>query len=149
MERHVLVQRVESAMQEFDASDRYLLEHDVNERTISTCLAHHLQSKFDEWNVDCEYNRVGDTPKRLQVPRDGACWDDTSARTVFPDIIVHQRGPDGPNLLVLELKKAGLDATFDLQKLKAYKTDLGYEYAAFVEVTTGAASGIKYSMIEA
>ena len=60
--------------------DRELLDVDANERSITHKLAEHLQREFPGWHVDCEYNRVGREPRRLE------------AKTVFPDIIVHRRG---------------------------------------------------------
>jgi hypothetical protein len=63
---------------------------------------------------------------------------------VFPDIVVHQRGPDGPNLLVVEAKKAtsGMDSAFDCAKLKGYKEELGYRFAAFVVLPAGTRPGL-------
>ena len=47
--------------------DRALLELDANERSLTHKLAEYLQGEFPDWDVDCEYNRDGDTPKRLSV----------------------------------------------------------------------------------
>src|SRR5947208_15951666 len=98
---------VNAALADFHAREQYLLDCGLNERTISHRLAIHLQERFKEWDVDCEYNRHLDATKILDLPRDGISWDDTEGKTVFPDIIVHKRGP-GPNLLVIEMKKGGL-----------------------------------------
>ncbi len=125
-----------AALEDFDARDRYLLENDLNERTISHRLAIYLQKRFPDWEVDCEYNRNRDITKSLDLPRDGISWEDTDAKTVSPDIIVHKRGP-GPNLLVIEMKKVGLRGDFDYQKLTAYKAQIGYRYACFLWVRTG------------
>ncbi len=59
--------------------------------------------------------------------------------TVFPDIIVHRRGRDGPNLLVVEAKKATSrrSSDFDFVKLRAYRQQLGYLTAAFVVLPAG------------
>lgn len=68
--------------------------------------------------------------------------DDTIAKTVFPDIIVHRRGTDR-NLLVIEVKKSsnGLDETYDLMKLVAFREQMGYRHAAFIRVGTGEEAG--------
>jgi hypothetical protein len=65
---------------------------------------------------------------------------------VFPDIIVHKRGPKGPNLLVIEAKKStNKDAGLDIEKLKAYKSNehLRYEHAVFLVFRTGYHPGVE------
>src|SRR2546423_1612256 len=118
--------------------DAHSLRVDANERTISHRLAGYLESYFDGWNVDCEYNRNHDDPKRLEIPRRKIPNDDTQARTVFPDSIVHKRDTD-ENLLVIEMKKTTSqesDNNFDLHKLNAFKNQLGYRFAVFIKVRT-------------
>jgi len=133
---------ISAAIADFHETDQYLLKSDLNERTISHRFALHLQRRLPDWEVDCEYNRNLDAVKALELPKDGISWDDTEAKTVFPDIIVHKRGP-GPNVLVVEMKKAGLSAHFDHQKLQAYKSDLSYAYACFIRIRTGASGRIE------
>lgn len=130
-----------SALLERDAE---ILKTDVNERTISHRLAVYLEPYFSGWNVDCEYNRNHDDPKRLNIPRREVPDNDTQARTVFPDIIVHKRGTD-ENLLVIEMKKTTSQETddFDLHKLNAFKNQLDYKYAVFVKVRTDAKPDIE------
>ena len=79
-----------------------------------------------------EYNRHLDDPKRLQLPRRDAADDELHATTVFPDIIVHVRGTDNHNLLVLEVKKPGGDIAYDERKLRAFREQLHYRHAAHV-----------------
>ncbi len=126
------------------AKDAEILRTDVNERTISHRLAGYLEPHFSGWNVDCEYNRNHDDPKRLEIPRRKVPNDDTQARTVFPDIIIHKRGTDD-NLLVIEMKKTTSQETddFDLHKLKAFRDQLGYKFAVFVKVRTDAEPAIE------
>ncbi len=129
------------ALDKLVKKDCFLLTNDVNERSISHKLAEHLSVEFKKWDVDCEYNRDGHLPKRLQgIGQEApAPMDDTEGKTVYPDIIVHKRGnpnkkPYLNNLLVVEVKKAsnpdGID--FDRQKLQAFKKELGYRYAASI-----------------
>ena len=63
---------------------------------------------------------------------------DTGAKTVFPDIIVHRRHSDD-NLFVIEVKKTTNNQgdEYDLQKLGAFKQQLGYKYAAFLKFEVG------------
>ncbi|MFZ2390155.1 MAG: hypothetical protein WAW69_20360 [Polaromonas sp.] len=45
--------------------DGYLLEIDVNERSISYRFGMYLQALLPQWDVECEFNRDGIEPKRL------------------------------------------------------------------------------------
>ncbi len=107
----------------------------------------YLQEEFRGLAVDCEYNRFGFEVKRLKefYPADTKT-DDTNARTVFPDIIVHTRGAKGPNLLVIEAKKStNKDNALDIEKLKAYKNSeqLHYKHAVFLVFRTGNDPGVE------
>ena len=131
---------VVAALERFFASDEHLLRVDANERSISFRFGMHLQAELPEHHVDCEYNRTGVDPKRIDhlfLQTDIA---DTDGKTVFPDVIAHIRGHK-QNYLVIEFKKSSsaVDRTFDFQKLRGYKGDqrLSYEYALFIELTVG------------
>ncbi len=119
-------------------SDADILINDINERTISHRLAIYIEPYFSGWNVDCEYNRNHDDPKRLDIQRRNIKSDDTQATTVYPDIIVHRRGTD-ENLVVIEIKKTTSNEhdDYDLGKLKAFKKQLGYKFAIFIKLQTG------------
>jgi hypothetical protein len=91
--------RVSAALARFLEVDHYLLEHDLSERCIAARVAFHLQKCFPEYMVDVEYNRAGWTPKRLELPDECANYRDWRGESlVVPDVIVHMRGPRGPNL---------------------------------------------------
>jgi hypothetical protein len=130
---------VSAALAELLKHDSYLLEKDVNERSISHRLAVYLQTQFSGWHVDCEYNRNHDDVKRLQLESRHATDQDIEAVTVFPDIIVHKRSTD-ENLLVIEMKKTTSreNCEYDIRKLRAFKSELQYRFAAFVQLETGA-----------
>lgn len=139
MEYPEVQQRVAEALAGFEQEDSYLLRNDLGERCIAARVAFHLQRVFPEYHVDVEYNRAGDSPKRLQVPEECAnAIDDEGRALVVPDVIVHQRGPDGPNLLGLELKKTtdtrGLDC--DRERIRALRARLGYVFGALLECDT-------------
>jgi hypothetical protein len=125
-------------------ADADILINDINERTISHRLANYLESHFPGWNVDCEYNRDHEDPKRLDIQRRNIKSDDTQATTVYPDIIVHQRGTDN-NLVVIEIKKTTSqeDDDYDKGKLGAFKTQLGYQFAIFIKLRTGGTAGVE------
>lgn len=131
-------QSIHKALQSFLRNDSYLLEVDANERTITTRLAYYLQQELPAWHVDCEYNRDGIDPKRLEYLELNPDSQDTNAKTVFPDIVIHKRG-NADNHLVLELKKSSnsVSRNNDFVKLNGYRKQLGYKYAAFIEMTVG------------
>lgn len=117
--------------------DRYLLEVNANERSITFRFALYLQSQLPDWTVDCEYNRDGIDPKRLGHLDVDPDSEDDEAKTVFPDVIAHRRGRED-NLIVLEFKKSTsrVDREIDRRKLLGYKRQLGYTYGLFIEVAT-------------
>src|SRR3954468_12314912 len=84
-----LLAALDAATRRFIDSEADLLRLDANERSLTHRFAVHLESQLPGWNVDCEYNRDGDLPKRLtmDIPQNVSAAD-TNARTVFPDIIV-------------------------------------------------------------
>ncbi len=131
-------EKTAAALQQLIAEDSYLLVQDVNERSISHKLAGYLEQRFEGWDVDCEYNRNHDDPKRLNIPRKETQSNDTHATTVFPDIIVHRRHTD-QNLLVIEINKSTnrFGDDYDLQKLEKFKQELGYQYAVFIKLRAG------------
>jgi hypothetical protein len=92
------------ALGEFYARESYLLEHDAGERALTHRLAVYLERRFDGWEVDCDYNRLGE--RRLRLPRGSiVSTDDDIGKSVYPDIVVHQRAiPE--NLLAVEVRKA-------------------------------------------
>jgi hypothetical protein len=120
--------KLHSAYRKLVRNDFHLLEADANERSLTHKLAEYLQDEFPEWHVDCEYNRNGDIPKRLIGNIRNVLSDDTNGSSVFPDIIVHQRGTDN-NLLVIEAKKSTTDNSNDEEKLRAYMSEIHYLFA--------------------
>lgn len=92
------------ALGDFYARETHLLEKDLGERTLTHRLAVHLESRFPGWDVDCDYNRLGE--RRLRLPKGSiVSTDDDIGKSVFPDIVVHHRTvPE--NLLAIELRKA-------------------------------------------
>lgn len=136
-----------AALERLVTSDAYLLIYDANERSVSHRFGVYLQSELPQYHVDCEYNRTGVDPKRVNNLRVKTDICDTDGRTVFPDVIVHLRGCK-KNYLVVELKKStsAVGREFDLQKLRGYKGDsrLNYEYALFIELAAGGQSDVSY-----
>ena len=135
--------------------DHHLLIHDLNEPAISHRLAMYLTKQFYEFDVDCEYN--GDInsengKKIIHILKQSAqnqglrcntsnIDDEFEDRLVYPDIIVHKRGLNGPdnNLIVIEVKKtsSSVNGKWDAEKLSRFTSQLfdnnfGYQFGAFV-----------------
>src|SRR4030088_2072693 len=96
--------KVVAAVGEFYARETYLFEKDVGERTLTHRLAVHIEKQFPEWDVDCDYDRLGE--RTLRLPKGTIIsTDDHLGKTVYPDIVVHP--PSLPeNLPAIEVRKA-------------------------------------------
>jgi hypothetical protein len=103
-EVEVELEKVVRALGEFFARETHLFDKDLGERVLTHRLAVHLENQFAGWDVDCDYNRLGE--RRLRLPKGSiVSTDDDSGKSVFPDIVVHHRTvPE--NLLAIELRKA-------------------------------------------
>lgn len=122
-------EKLKSSLALLYQQDLYLLKEDSAETSIAHRLALYLQQKFDAWHVDCEYNRdYSGEIKRI------------NGKIVRPDIIVHRRETRRDNLVIILIKKMARNRSGkkkDLEQLRAYKKDLGYRYAIFLEIGTG------------
>jgi len=121
--------KVEIAVAWFMFNDKKLLEFDpgirLPERPMSHRLGFYLQLLFPDWNVDCEYNRDLDAPKR----EDGDL--------VIPDVIIHKRKTRTDNLLVVEVKAENnaREIEEDREIVRKYTRGDGtlrYDYGVFV-----------------
>src|SRR5260370_14974328 len=93
-----------AALAEFYAHETLLLERDLGERTLTHRLAVHLEKQFPGWDVDCDYNRLGE--RTLRLPKGTVVsTDDHLGKSVYPDIVVHQREIPN-NLLAIEVRNA-------------------------------------------
>ena len=141
MEHHDVRTRLDAALSRLVAQDAYLFANNLLERCIAARLAMYLQHEFPEHHVDVEYNRDADTPKRLGLPDECANdVDEHGESLVVPDVIVHRRGPDGPNILVLEVKKTTNPAPIhcDSIRIRSFRAQYGYEFAALIVCETRA-----------
>lgn len=134
--------RLDWALDAFRDHDVYLLDNDLGERCIAARLAFHLQVEFedDDLVVDVEYNRLGAAVKRLETLPDECIRRKKRPGdpAVVPDIIVHERGEAGPNVLVIELKKTSNPEgqNCDSLRLRAFREELDYQFGALVECET-------------
>src|SRR6202171_3632907 len=82
--------RVVGALKEIYARETFLFEKDLGERTLTHRLAVHVEKQFSGWQVDCDYNRLGE--RTLRLPHGTiVSTDDHLGKSVYPDIVVHQR----------------------------------------------------------
>lgn len=147
-----VIDAFQSALVEFYESDLCQLPNGasgpVNERAMVFRIAHYMarsiEPAFRECNlkVDSEYNRHGGNPKRRgrgNQPK----------KLIIPDIVVHQRGVDQLNILVVEAKKtddSGLgnnsERNDDEKKLKCCTVQNGaycYQLGFYLELDRGEA----------
>ncbi len=147
-----LLDMVRKAIKHLVARDSHLLRMKAAERSITHKLAEYLRCYLDDRfdlklddvpgiSVDCEYNRYGDeagTPKKL--PLDGNLYVEGEPYYLAnPDIIVHHRGDQAANWLVIEVKTFfnNRDAAVLLDKLKlvSYLGDpTGYYAGLFLDL---------------
>ncbi|MDP3052599.1 MAG: hypothetical protein Q8N22_01425 [bacterium] len=132
--------QIKIAISNFIYLHHFLLEKDVNERSITHKLAECLTPLFPEWDIDCEYNRVGDklyNPKKIGLFPEPVSSDDGKAVTIYPDIIIHHRGKIGldNNLAVIELKKNPnkKQSDKDIDKIRKIKKELEYQIGIFLK----------------
>ena len=130
--------KVVTALSGFYAQETFLLDKDVGERALTHRLAVHLERQFPGCEVDCDYDRLGD--RTLRLPHGTiVSTDDHLGKSVYPDIVVHQRAIPN-NLVAVEVRKAGNHQPLehDQHKLRAL-TDphLWFAYWIGVFVTLG------------
>jgi hypothetical protein len=107
--------------------DLSLLQNEVHEQAVCHRFAVYLESELPGWHIDCEYNRVHHN--RIKM---------LGTKRVRSDIIVHRRGPDGPNRIAIEVKPQHRDCRTDKGKLRGFLSELKYEFAV---MTTYAPDG--------
>jgi hypothetical protein len=132
--------------------DSFLLQKKLNitERAITHRMGMYFQGIVPKnVDVDCEYNRMGKKvfgevdytdgdyfAKTVCLSEGAVPDDDDEGSRVFPDIIAHERRT-GNNYIIIEVKidwKSG-KAEHDMKKLEAYKADLKYQHAFYLQLT--------------
>jgi hypothetical protein len=125
--------KVAAALKEFYAREAFLFAHDLGERTLTHRLAVHLERQFAGFEVDCNYDRLGE--RTLRLPRGTiVSTDDHLGKSIYPDIVVHQREIPN-NLLAIEVRKVNNHQPIehDEQKLHAL-TDPNLWFAYWIGV---------------
>lgn len=160
MDRPEISRILNDSIEDLFRDDLILLRNDVSERAITHKLAKHLQSRVPKLHVDCEYNRNVErgprSPKYLylieqskkellgdklakEIPEEVL-----KAHTKYPDIIVHRRGTNDQNVLVIEAKKdnSGYDDDLDVSKVRGFTSNedensYHYKHGVLIKFQTG------------
>ena len=134
-----LIDIFEKAKHEFLEKEKAIIKNDTNERTLTQRLAFYLELqlrkniKYENYSVDCEYNRKEEDIKRLKFGKN------TDKKEIYPDIIVYQRKIKN-NLIAIEMKKTtsrNTDKIKDIEKLEALtdrKNDYHYTLGIYFEL---------------
>ena len=136
MPNHVNVRvKFTRALAKLYLEDYSLIKRKCSERSIVFRLGLYLANDLAEsgLTVDCEYNRNGEKPKSLM-----------NKHFTYPDIIVHSRGENENNCLVVEVKTpndTNLDHfRKDREKLIGFTLETSYRYEqgvhAYIAATT-------------
>jgi hypothetical protein len=108
--------KVVGALTDFYARETHLLDKDIGERALTHRLAVAVERQFPDWDVDCDYNRLGE--RTWKLPKASiVSTDDDLGKSIYPDIVVHRRAvPE--NLLALEVRKASNHQPLDHDRHK-------------------------------
>ncbi len=119
---------IKEVLKKLYEKDKILIENETHEQAISHVIACYLAKKFENWDVDCEYNRDLENPKTYLN-------NSNETKYIRPDIIIHKRKTE-KNLLVIEIKKDAKDAAKekDIKKLNCMFEKYGYKYALFINL---------------
>lgn len=142
------------SLQHFVEVDGFLLELTAHELAMVHRFGVYLEDRLRPvladhgLSIDCDYDRHHLGPKRLPVGREGA-----GEARFRPDLILHRRGSDDANLLVVEWKKAGSAAVLNemrerLGRLVDQRTPGGFGYLLGVLVDSSD-SGITWECVGA
>lgn len=118
-------------------NDSYLLDKMVKEECINHRFAHYLENLINQellkndkslstynLSVDVEYNKYWDYGKYVE-------WIEKPIR---PDIVLHERWPNKPCILAIEIKKKYI-STHDKAKIKWLISDDRFKYRFWVCVS--------------
>lgn len=114
-----------------------LHEYDVGERAVTSQLFRYM-SQHDalphQLRVDHEYNRHEGATKTIRSQIDLRDLDQPGERRVYPDVIVHRRGDDFENWLVLEAKRGNSCDDLDRMKVEALIEQYGYRWGVLLSL---------------
>ena len=115
-----LEELVDTALRAVYKYDKYLIDIKAHERDIVFRFGIYFQGllikheKYNKYNLDVEYNRNLYDPKKTENFNNG----------VYPDVILHERGNNDNNILVLEFKGYWNNRKDEIEKDKSKLWDL-------------------------
>ena len=130
MDIEELTGAINSCLDKLYANDSYLIlnyaedeRNHVSERSIvfrfGIYFEEFVREKLPDYNLDSEYNRNKADPKFLPSLESGC----------YPDIIIHKRGSNDDNFVVIEFKTWwNSNQSDDKQKIKEFCTSDAYQY---------------------
>lgn len=127
---YVWIDIVKKAMKKFYNHEKYIIENRVSERCLVYNYSKYLQIylkelNYDNLNIDLEYNRNCGKAKSISIQK-----------LSYPDLIIHERGSNRNNKLVIEFKKwnnVRKDVIKrDEEKLKCFRSEYGFEKAFLI-----------------
>lgn len=133
-----LKELLNKALEMLYKNDMSLIKRGTHERAITFRFGVYFEelvknSSFKELNVDAEYNRNGLKPKYMPSEL-------KQVRT-YPDILLHERGNNHANKLIIEFKtywnKTEAARQLDIKKLEFFTSkncDYAYILGAFVRL---------------
>ena len=127
MNQDIVMTIIATALDFLYDNDQYLISNGeryyVSERSIAHKLGCYLSQLIQEYDVDCEFSRDLDAIKQMGCDK------------IVPDLIVHKRGNNDDNLIVIEVKpwwndksKAFIKDENKLTYLTNYNNQYKYKY---------------------
>lgn len=132
MANKIIIEKLERCIEKLKKEDWYLIENNASERSIAHRLAVYLEGEFREYNIDCEYNiniehqsgrkKIYLLKEEVEKYKSKNQKIEDKEVSIFPDIIVHKRGVNTNNILVIEMKKdtSTIEDNFDRFKLEKF-----------------------------
>ena len=140
MEQERFLAVVDASIKLVYSKDSKLFEVEVGERAIAHRLAIYLEEScvFDDYSVDCEYNRYGVEGMVKRLPGIERCRRTNEPKDwITPDIVIHRRqSEERDNLAVFEIKSFGSLDACDKLKLKGMTKRTGafrYDFGIGIE----------------
>jgi hypothetical protein len=132
-EMHEVKNIIEKALDKLYTEDLFLISASVNERSIAFRLGLYIEqlknenTVFKNYHLDSKYNKNKDKFKKTPAKPNGA----------IPDLILHKRGNNWNNLMIIEIKRPNnyRGRNQDIQKLIDFTNKQGnykYEIGIFI-----------------
>lgn len=134
--KNLLSLLIESSLLDLYHNDKNLIERRASERSLTFKFAHYFQNHMKDtelsyYDVDCEYNRDGYGVKQIY------------GTSVLPDFILHKRGNNDNNILIIEFKTWwNPNNDHDIKKIKfMMHPDIKYGYQYGCSITLNKDAG--------